>query len=118
MGWCPARAAPFRDSGPGAHRTAGPSLLALDRWRAARPGPVRGSFALRGPFGPGGPVYSPLIDPRGTPRLYASSCNPFFGMKLLRSTDMGKTKFAEPAFWVRVAVHIRESRFSRQIKTM
>jgi hypothetical protein len=24
------------------HRTAGPSLLALDRWRAARPGPVRG----------------------------------------------------------------------------
>ena len=23
-------------------RTAGPSLLALDRWRAARPGPVRG----------------------------------------------------------------------------
>ena len=36
------RAAPFRDSGPGAHRTAGPSLLALDRWRAARPGPVRG----------------------------------------------------------------------------
>ena len=50
----------------------------------------RRSFALRGPFGPGVPVYSTLIDTRGTPRLYASSCNPFFGMKVLRSTDMGK----------------------------
>ena len=48
-------------------------------------------FALRGPFGAGVPVYSTLIDTRGTPRLYASSCNPFFGMKVLRSTDMGKT---------------------------
>src|SRR5262249_36678027 len=61
----------------------------------------RRSFALRGPFGPGAPVYSTLIDTRGTPRLYASSCNPFFGMKVLRSTDMGKsfgeTKSA-PAF--------------------
>ena len=41
------------------------------------------------------------IDTRSTPRLYASSCNPFFGMKVLRSTDMGKslseTKSA-PAF--------------------
>ena len=65
---------------------------------AAKP---RRSFALRGPFGPGVPVYSTLIDARGTPRLYASSCNPFFGMKVLRSTDMGKsfreTKSA-PAF--------------------
>src|ERR1022692_3569383 len=47
------------------------------------------------------PISSTLIDTRGTPRLYASSCNPFFGMKLLRSTDMGKsfkeTKSA-PAF--------------------
>src|ERR1700751_6425613 len=51
----------------------------------------RASFALRGPFGPGVPVYSTLIDTRGTPRLYASSCNPFFGMKVLRSTDLGKT---------------------------
>src|SRR5262245_34322456 len=51
----------------------------------------RGRFSLRGPFGPGVPVYSTLIDTRGTPRLYASSCNPFFGMKVLRSTDMGKT---------------------------
>jgi hypothetical protein len=46
-------------------------------------------------------VYSALIDTRGTPRLYASSCNPFFGMKVLRSTDLGK-KFKEtksaPAF--------------------
>ena len=62
---------------------------------------TRRSFALRGPFGPGVPVYSTLIDTRGTPRLYASSCNPFFGMKVLRSTDLGKsfkeTKSA-PAF--------------------
>ena len=55
---------------------------------AAKP---RRSFALRGPLGPGVPVYATLIDTRGTPRLYASSCNPFFGMKVLRSTDMGKT---------------------------
>jgi hypothetical protein len=65
---------------------------------AAKP---RRSFELRGPFGPGVPVYSTLIDTRGTPRLYASSCNPFFGMKVLRSTNMGKsfkeTKSA-PAF--------------------
>ena len=51
----------------------------------------RRSFALRGPFGPGIPVYSTLIDTRGAPRLYASSCNPFFGMKVLCSTNMGKT---------------------------
>jgi photosystem II stability/assembly factor-like uncharacterized protein len=62
---------------------------------------TRGKFALRGPFGSGVPVYSALIDTRGTPRVYASSCNPFFGMKVLRSTDLGKsfkeTKSA-PAF--------------------
>src|SRR4249920_2956034 len=62
---------------------------------------TRQRFALRGPFGPGVPVYATLIDTRGTPRLYASSCNPFFGMKLLRSTNLGKS-FAEtksaPAF--------------------
>src|SRR5258706_14533992 len=62
------------------------------------PRELRRSFALRGPFGPGVPVYSTLIDTRG---LYASSCNPFSGMKVLRSTDMGKsfteTKSA-PAF--------------------
>jgi hypothetical protein len=61
----------------------------------------RGRFSLRGPFGPGVAVYSALIDTRGTPKLYASSCNPFFGMKVLRSTDLGKsfkpTKSA-PAF--------------------
>src|SRR3984893_11443417 len=65
---------------------------------AAKP---RRSFALRGPFGPGIRVYATLIDTRGTPRLYASSCNPFFGMKVLRSADMGKS-FSEtksaPAF--------------------
>ena len=65
------------------------------------PAKARRTFALRGPFGPGVPVYSTLVDTRGTPRIYASSCNPFFGMKVLRSTDMGKsfkeTKSA-PAF--------------------
>jgi hypothetical protein len=62
---------------------------------------TRQRFSLRGPSGPGVPVYATLIDTRGTPRLYASSCNPFFGMKLLRSTNLGKT-FTEtksaPAF--------------------
>ena len=61
----------------------------------------RGKFALRGPFGSGVAVYAALIDTRGKPRLYASSCNPFFGMKVLRSKDLGKT-FTEtksaPAF--------------------
>jgi hypothetical protein len=61
----------------------------------------RRSFSLRGPFGSGVAVYAALIDTRGTPRVYASSCNAFFGMKLLRSADLGK-KFKEtksaPAF--------------------
>ena len=61
----------------------------------------RRAFTLRGPFGAGVSVYSTLIDTRGTPQLYASSCNAFFGMKVLRSTDLGKrfkeTKSA-PAF--------------------
>ena len=61
----------------------------------------RRRFELRGPFGPGVAVYAALIDTRGAPRMYASSCNPFFGMKVLRSTDLGK-KFKEtksaPAF--------------------
>lgn len=52
---------------------------------------TRRSFALRGPFGSGVAVYAALIDVRGTPRIYASNCNPFFGMKLLRSTDLGET---------------------------
>ena len=51
----------------------------------------RKKFDLRGPFGPGVPVYSTLVDTRATPTLYASSCNPFFGMKVLKSTDMGKS---------------------------
>ena len=62
---------------------------------------TRGRFALRGPFGPGVAVYAALIDSRGAPRLYASSCNAFFGMKVLRSTDLGKTfkeTKAAPAF--------------------
>ena len=62
---------------------------------------ARGKFALRGPFASGVAVYSSMIDTRGAPRIYASSCNPFFGMKVLRSTDLGKsfkeTKSA-PAF--------------------
>jgi photosystem II stability/assembly factor-like uncharacterized protein len=62
---------------------------------------TRRSFALRGPFGSGVAVYAALIDTRGRPRLYASSCNPYFGMKVLLSTDLGK-KFKEtksaPAF--------------------
>jgi hypothetical protein len=57
---------------------------------AESPG-TRRTFAVRGPFGPGVGVYSALIDTRGKPRLYASSCNAFFGMKVLRSTDLGKT---------------------------
>lgn len=62
---------------------------------------TRRRFELRGPFGTGVSVYSALIDPRGSPRLYASSCNPFFGMKILVSNDLGTT-FGEtdsaPAF--------------------
>jgi photosystem II stability/assembly factor-like uncharacterized protein len=61
----------------------------------------RGRFAVRGPFAPGVAVYSALIDTRGRPRLFASSCNPFFGMKVLRSTNLGKTfkeTKAAPAF--------------------
>jgi hypothetical protein len=52
---------------------------------------ARRGFALRGPFGPGVAVYSTLIDNRRSPRIYASSCNSFFGMKVLKSTDVGKT---------------------------
>ncbi|HEY3215974.1 MAG TPA: exo-alpha-sialidase [Candidatus Eisenbacteria bacterium] len=52
---------------------------------------TRRTFTLRGPFGSGVAVYAALIDRRGTPRLYASSCNAFFGMKVLRSTNLGKT---------------------------
>lgn len=62
---------------------------------------TRRRFALRGPFGQGVAVYATLIDQRNSPRLYASSCNAFFGMKVLLSTDLGK-KFKEtksaPAF--------------------
>jgi photosystem II stability/assembly factor-like uncharacterized protein len=62
---------------------------------------TRKRFALRGPFGPGIPVYTTLVDTRKKPRIYASSCNPFFGMKVLVSTDLGN-KFKEtksaPAF--------------------
>lgn len=61
----------------------------------------RRRFTLRGPFGAGVSVYSALIETRGTPRLYASSCNAFFGMKVLRSSNLGKTfteTKAAPAF--------------------
>jgi photosystem II stability/assembly factor-like uncharacterized protein len=62
---------------------------------------ARRRFALRGPFGAGVGVYASLIDTRGTPRIFASSCNSYFGMKVLRSTDLGKTfkeTKAAPAF--------------------
>lgn len=62
---------------------------------------TRRRFELRGPFGKGVAVYTTMIDARSSARVYASSCNPFFGMKLLVSTDGGK-KFKEtksaPAF--------------------
>lgn len=51
----------------------------------------RQSFELRGPFAPGVAVYSALIDSRGTARCYFSSCNAFFGMKVLVSEDLGKS---------------------------
>ena len=51
----------------------------------------RRRFSLRGPFGPGVAVNAALVDTRGKPRIYASSCNAFFGMKVLVSTDLGKT---------------------------
>ena len=51
----------------------------------------RRKFELRGPFGPGVAVYSAMIDTRSkAPRIFASSCNAFFGMKVLCSTDVGK----------------------------
>lgn len=49
------------------------------------------TFALRGPFGDGVPVYATLTDTRGTPRIYAGHCNPWFGMKVLRSGDLGRS---------------------------
>jgi len=51
----------------------------------------RRRFELRGPFGAGVAVYSALIDARGAARIYASACDPFFGMKVLRSTNLGKS---------------------------
>ena len=57
---------------------------------------TRGRFNLRGPFGPGIPVYATLTDTRRDPLLFASSCNPFFGMKILRSSDLGHS-FQETA---------------------
>ena len=58
----------------------------------AESGKTRGKWTLRGPFGKGVAVYTTLVDTRGSkPRIYASSCNPFFGMKILRSNDLGKT---------------------------
>lgn len=54
----------------------------------------RKHFTLRGPFGQGVAVYSTLIETRGSPRIYASSCNSWFGMKVLCSADLGK-KFKE-----------------------
>src|SRR5438552_17624574 len=59
---------------------------------------TRRRFALRGPFGAGVAVYSTLTDTRSTPRIYGSSCNTFFGTKVLRSTDLRKpSKETKPA---------------------
>lgn len=52
---------------------------------------ARRGFTLRGPFSPGVSVYSALIDTRKSARVFASSCNPFFGMKVLVSGNKGKT---------------------------
>ncbi|MCA9195389.1 MAG: hypothetical protein KDB03_26640 [Planctomycetales bacterium] len=54
----------------------------------------RKRFDLRGPFGPGVGVNATLVDDRASPKIYASSCHPFFGMKLLVSSDLGH-KFKE-----------------------
>ncbi|MEL7496656.1 MAG: exo-alpha-sialidase [Planctomycetota bacterium] len=52
----------------------------------------RKKFLLRGPFGEGVSVYTTLIDRRlKKPRVFASSCNAFFGMKILLSKDLGHT---------------------------
>ncbi len=62
---------------------------------------ARRRFTLRGPFAPGVAVYSALIATGRSPRLYASSCNPFFGMKVLASSDLGhsfKETASAPAF--------------------
>ena len=70
----------------------------------------RGKFALRGPSGSGVGVYTTLIDTRGKPRIFASSCNAFFGMKVLHSTDLGKT-FKEDRKSTRLnSSHIQKSR--------
>src|SRR5262249_13159998 len=67
----------------------------------AESGKNRRRFELRGPFGTGVAVYATLIDTRNSPRIFASSCNAFFGMKVLVSDDLGN-KFEEtksaPAF--------------------
>jgi hypothetical protein len=62
----------------------------------------RQSFEVRGPFFPGVAVYSALLDTHSD-RIFASSCSPFFGMKVIVSSDLGRTfeatasspKFAE-----------------------
>ncbi len=67
----------------------------------AEAGTSRRKFSLRGPFGNGVSVYSATIDNRSSPRIYASSCNAYFGMKVLVSTDLGnrfKTTKSAPAF--------------------
>jgi hypothetical protein len=61
----------------------------------AETGKARRRWTLRGPFGQGVAVYSAMIDTRTrSPRIFASSCSPFFGMKLLVSKNLG-TSFAE-----------------------
>jgi hypothetical protein len=52
---------------------------------------ARDHFTLRGPFGSGVAVYSSLVDTRKSAKIFASSCNSFFGMKVLVSHDLGKS---------------------------
>jgi hypothetical protein len=62
---------------------------------------ARRGWTLRGPFAPGVSVYSALIDTRKGGKVYASSCNAFFGMKVLVSSNKGKsftTTKAAPEF--------------------
>src|SRR5207249_8370014 len=58
---------------------------------AQAPGP-HANVQRAGPHGPDLGVFASRTGTRGRrPRIYASSCNPFFGMKILRSDDLGKT---------------------------
>lgn len=54
-------------------------------------GPARKSFEVAGPMLPGKEVYAGILDTRGKPTLLAGSHSAWWGTKLLRSTDLGRT---------------------------